>query len=54
MLILSALNGVPGWYRPDGALGADAIAEHFADLLLRGLGSEEARAGAASAAPGRA
>ena len=36
-LVLSALNGIPGWYRPGGALGADAVAAGFADLLLRGL-----------------
>jgi AcrR family transcriptional regulator len=38
-LVLSALNGVPGWYRPDGDLDADAIAARFADLLLNGLTS---------------
>ena len=36
-LVLSALNGIPGWYRPDGGLSAEAIADHFADTLINGL-----------------
>lgn len=36
-LILSALNGVHAWYRPAGEASPDAIATHFADLLLQGL-----------------
>lgn len=36
-LILSALNGVAGWYRPGGDLEPDVIASRFADLLLNGL-----------------
>ncbi len=35
--LLSALNGIPGWYRVDGALSASELAREFADLLLRGL-----------------
>lgn len=38
-LVLSALNGIPGWYRADGELCAAAVAAGFADLLLRGLTS---------------
>ena len=34
-LILSALNGVAGWYRPTGALTAGQIADRYTDLLLR-------------------
>jgi AcrR family transcriptional regulator len=35
--ILSALNGIPGWYRPGGRLTTDRVADHFADLALRML-----------------
>src|SRR3954468_16335442 len=37
MAILSALNGVATWYSPDGALTADEIADHHADLFLHTL-----------------
>ena len=33
--ILSMLNGIPAWYDPAGRLGADRIADHFVDLILR-------------------
>jgi AcrR family transcriptional regulator len=33
--ILTALNGIATWYRPDGRLSADRIADHFVDLALR-------------------
>lgn len=35
--ILSALNGIAQWYRPNGPLTPDAIADAFADLFLHGL-----------------
>ncbi len=35
--LLSALNGVAGWYRPAGAWTADDVAAAWADLLLDGL-----------------
>ncbi len=35
--LLTALNGIATWYRPDGRLGADRIADHFVDLSLRTL-----------------
>lgn len=35
--LLSSLNGIPAWYRPDGPLGADALAQAYADLFLAGL-----------------
>lgn len=35
--LLSALNGVATWYRPDGRLTADRITDHFADLAIRSL-----------------
>jgi AcrR family transcriptional regulator len=39
MAILSALNGIPTWYRPSGPLTADQIADEHADLFLRALES---------------
>ncbi len=38
IFLLSAMNGLVHWYRPDGPLGPEAIAEHYADLFLCGLG----------------
>ena len=35
--ILTALNGIATWYRPDGRLTADRIADHYVDLSLRSL-----------------
>jgi AcrR family transcriptional regulator len=35
--VLSTLNGIPGWYRPEGRLPAGRIADHFVDLVLRML-----------------
>jgi TetR/AcrR family transcriptional regulator, cholesterol catabolism regulator len=35
--ILTALNGLVGWYKPDGRLSARAIADMFADLALRAV-----------------
>ena len=37
MAILSAMNGIPTWYRPTGALSANEIADQHADLFLRAL-----------------
>jgi TetR/AcrR family transcriptional regulator, cholesterol catabolism regulator len=37
MAILSALNGIPTWYRPNGPLTADQIADQHADLFLRAI-----------------
>ncbi|MDQ3937241.1 MAG: TetR/AcrR family transcriptional regulator [Chloroflexota bacterium] len=37
MCILSALNGIATWYRADGELTADQVAEQYADLFLRAL-----------------
>jgi AcrR family transcriptional regulator len=36
--LLSAMNALAHWYRPDGPLGPEAIAEQYADLFLHGLG----------------
>jgi AcrR family transcriptional regulator len=38
--ILTALNGIAGWYRPDGRLGADRIADHYVELALRSLSED--------------
>jgi AcrR family transcriptional regulator len=35
--ILSALNGLPGWYDAAGRLSPDRIADHLVDLVLRML-----------------
>jgi TetR/AcrR family transcriptional regulator, cholesterol catabolism regulator len=35
--ILSACNWFTQWYRPDGALAVDEVAERFCDLFLSGL-----------------
>jgi AcrR family transcriptional regulator len=37
--ILSACNWFTQWYRPDGRLAVDEIADAFAELFLRGLGA---------------
>jgi TetR/AcrR family transcriptional regulator, cholesterol catabolism regulator len=35
--LLSALNGIASWYRPEGPLGPEAIADAYADLFIGGL-----------------
>lgn len=40
MAILSAMNGIPTWYRPTGQLSADQIADKQADLFLHALESQ--------------
>jgi AcrR family transcriptional regulator len=40
--LLTALNGVASWYRPDGRLGPDRIADHYVELALGAL-TEAAR-----------
>lgn len=35
--ILTALNGVATWYRPDGRLSPDRVADTYVDLALRAL-----------------
>lgn len=37
--LLTALNGLVGWYRPAGRLSAAAIADRYADLSLRAVQS---------------
>jgi len=41
VFILSALNAMAYWYRPDGALEPDALAGHYTELLLVGLRAHE-------------
>ena len=43
VFILSAMNAVAHWYRPDGDLGPDALAGHYADLFLTGLQAHQER-----------
>jgi AcrR family transcriptional regulator len=42
--ILTALNGLVTWYRPDGRWSAREVAEAFADLTLRAVQARESRA----------
>ena len=37
VFVLSAMNAMAYWYRPDGPLGPAALAGHYADLFLEGL-----------------
>lgn len=41
LLVLSAANWTYTWYRPDGPLSPDEVADRFTDLLLAGLGAKE-------------
>ena len=41
LLVLSAANWTYTWYRPDGPLSPDEVADRFTDLLLAGLGRNE-------------
>jgi TetR/AcrR family transcriptional regulator, cholesterol catabolism regulator len=40
LLVLSAANWTYVWYKPDGPLGSEEIADRFSDLLLGGLGKD--------------
>jgi TetR/AcrR family transcriptional regulator, cholesterol catabolism regulator len=37
VFILSAMNAMAYWYRPDGPLGPEELAGHYAGLFLGGL-----------------
>jgi TetR/AcrR family transcriptional regulator, cholesterol catabolism regulator len=37
VFLLSAMNALAHWYRPEGRLSPEAIAGHYADLFLHGL-----------------
>jgi AcrR family transcriptional regulator len=41
MAILSALNGIATWYRPDGALSAEQVADQHAELFLHALEADK-------------
>ena len=36
--LFGAFNGIPHWYRPDGALDAKDIADSYMDLFVSGMG----------------
>ncbi len=52
IFLLSAMNGLVHWYRPDGPISPAAIAEHYADLFLRGLWRGDPRGTTAATAGG--
>jgi AcrR family transcriptional regulator len=37
LLVLSAVNWMPQWYRPDGPLSPVEVADAFTELILKGL-----------------
>jgi TetR/AcrR family transcriptional regulator, cholesterol catabolism regulator len=43
LLVLSAANWTYTWYRPEGPLSPEEVADRFTDLLLAGLGAKEER-----------
>jgi AcrR family transcriptional regulator len=51
VFVLSALNAIPRWYRPDGPLAPDQIAERFADLAVAALAGARAHDHGAPPAP---
>jgi AcrR family transcriptional regulator len=38
--LLTALNGIATWYRPEGRLSPDRIADHYVELALRSLSED--------------
>jgi AcrR family transcriptional regulator len=44
VFILSAMNAMAHWYRPDGPLGPDQLAANYAELFLEGLRETRATA----------
>jgi AcrR family transcriptional regulator len=42
IFLLSAMNALAHWYRPDGPIGPEAIASHYANLFLHGLERQSA------------
>lgn len=43
IFVLSAMNAMAHWYRPDGPLGPDTLAERYAELFVHGLQAGESR-----------
>jgi AcrR family transcriptional regulator len=39
--VLSALNGIAGWYSPGGRLSPDELGDRYADLALRALTEDQ-------------
>jgi AcrR family transcriptional regulator len=48
--IIGSLNWLTHWYRPEGPLRADAIADQFCDMFLAGLINRSSSAAASTAA----
>ena len=46
--IIGALNGIADWYRPEGDLSVEAIADEFVLRLTAGLAARASRAASAS------
>jgi AcrR family transcriptional regulator len=42
VFVLSAMNAMAHWYRPDGPLAPDELAGHYAQLFLNGLEGDHA------------
>jgi AcrR family transcriptional regulator len=53
-LIAGALNGIGAWYRPDGALSAETIAEEFVRRLTESLAALQSAGGGTGAKQQRA
>ena len=51
--IIGALNWMTHWYRPEGPLRADAIADQFCDMFLAGLINRSSISATAKANRGR-
>lgn len=52
--IIGSLNWLTHWYRPEGPLRADAIADQFCDMFLAGLINRSSSAAAAKPSKSRA
>jgi AcrR family transcriptional regulator len=52
--IIGSLNWLTHWYRPEGPLRADAIADQFCDMFLAGLINRTSSAAAAKSSQPRA
>jgi AcrR family transcriptional regulator len=47
--VLTALNGVADWFRPEGQLPSEAVADRYAELATRALEARPARSNAMGA-----
>jgi hypothetical protein len=41
LFVLSALNWTYQWYRPEGPMSLEELAEAYAQMVLKALGAEE-------------